>query len=107
MGPPNVRIRTAAVSDSASIASVLFQAFAEYRPLYTPGGFDATTLPAGLIEKRMLEGPVWVAVREKEILGTVAVMSKGDALYIRGMAILPSARGQAIGQLLLHHIETY
>ncbi len=55
----------------------------------------------------MQEGPLWVAVREGAILGTVAAISRGGDLYIRGMAVLPSARGQAIGELLLEHIGKY
>ncbi|MBC7909661.1 MAG: GNAT family N-acetyltransferase, partial [Pyrinomonadaceae bacterium] len=30
-----------------------------------------------------------------------------EALYIRGMAALPLARGQGIGELLLKHVESF
>jgi GNAT superfamily N-acetyltransferase len=40
-------------------------------------------------------------------VGTVSVVPKGLSLYIRGMAVLPLARGQQIGELLLTHIEKF
>jgi GNAT superfamily N-acetyltransferase len=50
---------------------------------------------------------VWVAVLDGSVVGTVAAVGRGEDLYVRGMAILPAARGQGIGQLLLREIETY
>jgi GNAT superfamily N-acetyltransferase len=102
-----VQIRCADAADSSAIHSVLARAFAEYRPLYTDGGFDATVLPAVEIEKRMREGPVWVATIDGAIVGTVAAVSRGEALYIRGMAIVSESRGNRIGQRLLAEIEKY
>jgi GNAT superfamily N-acetyltransferase len=55
----------------------------------------------------MNEGPLWVAALADTIVGTVSALSKGDALYIRGMAVLPVARGQKIGELLLMQIESF
>jgi GNAT superfamily N-acetyltransferase len=55
----------------------------------------------------MKEGPVWTAVQTGTIVGTAAAVPRGEDLYIRGMAILPSARGQRIGELLLEHIESF
>ena len=102
-----VLIRIAVVSDAGSIARVLAEAFAEYRSLYTQAAFDATCPASDTVLKRMTEGPVWVAELAGVVAGTVAAVSKGDALYIRGMAILPAARGQATGRLLLEIVEQY
>ena len=102
-----VQIRIAAASDAESIALVLAEAFAEYRPQYTRAAFDATCPSSGAILKRMTEGPVWVAELDGAVAGTVAAVPKEDALYIRGMAILPAARGQAIGRLLLKTVEQH
>jgi GNAT superfamily N-acetyltransferase len=85
----------------------LFESFAEYESLYTPAGFAATAITPEQITNRIAEGPVWVAVLGKKIVGTVSVIPKGDALYIRAMAVLPSARGQRIGELLLAHVEQF
>jgi GNAT superfamily N-acetyltransferase len=79
----------------------------EYKSLYTAGGLAATTRTSEQIVDRMAEGPVWVALHKDQIVGTVSVIAKGEALYIRGMAVLPTARGQRIGALLLSHLEEF
>jgi GNAT superfamily N-acetyltransferase len=55
----------------------------------------------------MKEGPVWVAVAEGEITGTASAVLKAESLYLRGMAVLPAARGRRVGELLLEQIEFY
>ena len=79
----------------------------EYKSLYTDGGLAATTPTSEQIVDRMNEGQVWVALHKGQIVGTVSVVPQGEALYIRGMAVLPEARGQRIGALLLSHIEEF
>lgn len=103
----NIQIRTAVPDDAASIASVLHESFVEYQSSYTPEGFAATTPAPNQIQARLGEGPMWVALRDSKIVGTVSVVSKGASLYIRGMAILPAARGERIGELLLKQIESF
>jgi GNAT superfamily N-acetyltransferase len=103
----DVQIRLALADEAVSIASVLYQSFVEYEPFYTPEAFAATTPTADQLRERWREGPVWVAVQNDTIIGTVAVVPKGEALYIRSMAILPTARGQGIGRLLLHEVERF
>ena len=101
------QIRTAVADDASSIASVLYEAFVEYKSSYTPAAFAATAPTTEQIQGRMNEGPVWVVLRDQAIVGTAAAVAKGESLYIRGMAILPSARGHKLGELLLTHIETF
>ncbi|HMG76441.1 MAG TPA: GNAT family N-acetyltransferase [Pyrinomonadaceae bacterium] len=86
---------------------MLFESFAEYESLYKPEGFSATAITAEEIANRIAEGPVWVVLLGEKIVGTVSVIPKGDALYIRGMAVLPAARGQRTGELLLTHVEQF
>ena len=100
-------IRRATRSDLSEIASLMHEAFVEYRSLYTEEAFLATTPNAEQIAVRITEGPVWVAIVGNEIAGTVAVVERGDDLYIRGMAVLPSARGHRLGELLLKQIERF
>lgn len=102
-----VRIRMATPEDAPSIASVLHESFAEYESLYTPEGYAATTPASGQVQVRIKEGPVWVVIDGDAIVGTVSVVPKGEALYVRGMAILPAARGQRVGELLLSQIESH
>lgn len=55
----------------------------------------------------MSEGPVWVASSNDTIVGTVAAVTRREALYIRGMVILPAARGQRVGEQFLNGIESF
>lgn len=102
-----IEIRRAGPEDAPVIATVLHESFVEFRTLYTDGGFSATALGNDQILARMLEGPVWVAQREGAMLGTVAAVVKGDSIYIRGMAVLPNARGSGAGTRLLLRVELW
>ncbi len=102
-----IEIRLAALEEAGSISWVLHEAFVEYKALYTKGGFAATTPTTEQVAARMREGPVWVAVREGAIIGTGSAVSRGESLYIRGMAVLPAARGHGVGEALLKQIESY
>jgi GNAT superfamily N-acetyltransferase len=105
--PATIQIRFATADEAEAIASVLHQAFVEYEALYTPEGFAATTPTAEQIRARWSEGPVWVAVHEDTMVGTVSAVPKRESLYIRSMAILPSARGRKIGTVLLEQVERF
>ncbi len=108
-GNPKIEIRLAVPGDAPSIASVLHQSFVEYQSSYTPEGFSATALTSDQLEARLRlnEGPVWVALCEEALIGTVSAVPKGEAVYIRSMAVLPTVRGQGIGELLLKQIESF
>jgi ribosomal protein S18 acetylase RimI-like enzyme len=107
--PPGIEIRTATANDAPQIAAVLLAAFEEYRPAYTPDAFAATTPTSAEIQRRIHanEGPVWVALLRGVIVGTVSAVPKGESVYIRSMAVLPSARGQRIGERLLRTLESF
>jgi GNAT superfamily N-acetyltransferase len=100
-------IRLATAADLPALSSLIHSSFIEYQPAYTTEGFAATTPSSDELRKRMLEGPIWVAVRDGVLLGTVSVVSRGDELYIRGMAVVPAARGLGLGGLLLRTVEDF
>ncbi|HEX8097491.1 MAG TPA: GNAT family N-acetyltransferase [Pyrinomonadaceae bacterium] len=102
-----MQVRTAAPGEAALIASVLLEAFVEYRDAYTPEAFAATTPAGDEVLSRMKEGPVWVATLGGEVVGTASAVARGGELYVRGMAVLPKGRGLGIGELLLREIEDY
>jgi len=102
-----IQIRLAGPEDAAAIAAVLYESFAEFRPLYTDGGFAATTPDAEHVSLRMREGTAWLAVREGTVLGTVTAVVRGDAIYMRGMAVLPAARGSGTGARLVEEVERF
>ena len=93
------------MEDAVAIAAVLYDSFREFRSLYTDGGFAATTLDANGIRARMDEGPVWLATRENVAIGTVAAVLDHESLYIRGLAVLPTARGSGVGEALMAEVE--
>jgi GNAT superfamily N-acetyltransferase len=103
----SLQIRQATPEDAAAVADVLHLSFIEFRPLYTPEGFAATTPNAEQILTRLQEGPCWVALQGNYVLGTVAAIMKGESLYIRGMAVVPVARGLGAGKRLLETVERY
>jgi ribosomal protein S18 acetylase RimI-like enzyme len=103
----NVLIRRATPEDAAAIAAVLHESFIQFKPQYSDGGFAATTPDANGVLARMKEGPIWVAMRENAMLGTAAAVLQGESLYIRGMAVLPAARGAGVGESLMAEIERY
>jgi ribosomal protein S18 acetylase RimI-like enzyme len=102
-----VAIRCADANDAAAIARVLEVAFLEYRPFYTAQAFAATTPTSERILLRFHEGPLWIAQQDETIVGTVSARQDGDSIYIRGMAVLPEARGRHIGVALLRNVEHF
>ena len=100
-------LRLARPEEAAAIAAVLAQAFEPFRPLYTAGGYAATTPGAGVIAARFAEGPLWVAEAAGQVVATVSVVVKGEALYLRSLAVAPAARGQGLGARLVRQAEDY
>jgi GNAT superfamily N-acetyltransferase len=100
-------IRLARLDECEGIAALLDEAFREHRPEYTTGAYAATTPTAETLRGRFDEGPVWVALRGGEIVGTVAAVIREGSLYVRSMAVLPTARGGRIGTRLLDRAEEY
>jgi len=100
-------IRLATLSDAADIAEVLYESFREYESQYTPEGFAATTPHADEVVSRLTEGPIWVVLMDVDMVGTVSVVKKTESLYVRGMGVLPRARGLRIGERLLSTVTQY
>jgi GNAT superfamily N-acetyltransferase len=102
-----VVIRRARAPEASGVAAVLRLAFAEYESLYTKQGYAATTPDRSTILRRMREGPLWVAVHDNRVVGTASAVLKETGAYVRGMAVVPAARGFGAGRLLLAEIETF
>jgi len=102
-----VEIRRASPQDASAISELLHEAFVEFKALYSDGGFAATTPNAEQVLPRMQEGPVWVALRDGRVLGTVAVVIEGQAAHLRGMAVRPAARGSGLAASLLQRADTW
>ncbi len=102
-----IEIRLADSRDAPAIATLLADSFAEYKSLYTSEGYAATAITSEQVANRISEGPVWVALADESVAGTVSVVVRGESLYVRGMAVRPSARGQRIGERLLAQVERF
>jgi len=101
------QVRMALADDAFSIASLLARSFTEYESSYTPEAFAATISTPDRIRDRIDEGPVWVALRNGAVIGTLSAVARGEAFYLRGMAVDPTARGDGIGRELLELAEEY
>ena len=102
-----MKIRLATRSDALAIVSVLLLSFLEYEESYTEEAFAATCPSSIEVEHRLAEGPIWIAVAEGGVVGTVSGVPDGKALLVRSLAVLPEYRGQGTGELLLHYAENY
>jgi ribosomal protein S18 acetylase RimI-like enzyme len=100
-------IRRAELYDAEAISATLRAAFAEFEPLYTRAAFNATTPTTEQIAERFAEGPIWIAELRDAVVGTVAAVPQGTELYIRSMAVRPTARGSGIGTRLLSTVEAF
>ncbi len=98
----SVRMRT-----PRALRRYLEQAFAEFADKYTPEALEVVTPPADEIRNRFKEGPVWVALRNKVVIGTVSVVPEPEWLYLRSMAVSPNQQGLGIGGMLLETVESY
>ncbi len=104
---PIAQIRRAVPDDASTIASVLHRSFLEYKSSYTAEAFAATVSTPTQIRERFAEGPIWVAVQNEIIIGTVSAILQGEALYIRSMAVDPAARAKGTGYELLKDVEEF
>ncbi len=103
----HVVIGVASSGDAETIAAILLDAFREFEPLYTPGGFRATTPTAAEIRARWAEGPSWIATLDGKKVGTVAAVDRGDEVYVRSMAVTPGARGAGVAGALLDAVTRF
>jgi GNAT superfamily N-acetyltransferase len=100
-------VQRADVEQADAVARVLEEAFADLRALYTDASYAATVLlPEGVLA-RIAEGPVWVAMRADDAIGTCSAKALDDGLYLRGMAVSPRARGRGVGGMLLSTAEEF
>lgn len=107
MEQPGIEIRMSVTEEASAIAAVLSESFVEYKAFYTEAGFAATTPTPDQLRKRMNEGPVWVALQNDVVVGTASAVPRIEDLYIRGMAVVPAARGCKVGELILKEIVNY
>ena len=100
-----IKTRRAVADDAAVVAALIYEAFAEYKPLYTKEGFEATTPSQKEIEDRISKKAVWLVGYDNNISGTVSIFPRREELFIRSMAVSPASRGKGIGKILMDHVH--
>jgi N-acetylglutamate synthase-like GNAT family acetyltransferase len=98
-------IRRADSNDGEAIVACLAAAFAPYCNSYTPGAFTDTVLDSRLVQHRLRELCVFVAVSEGNVVGTLAWAVSGEEGHLRGMAVLPGWQGSGVASALLQAAE--
>ena len=73
-------IRPATAADADAVALLLAEAFAEFQPLYTPAGYQATAPARHEIEQRFADGPIWVVEHDGRIAGTISAIVRDDGV---------------------------
>ena len=89
------------------MASVLAEAFEPYRSQYTPAAFEATTLSANQVRTRLAEGPVWLAFLTGVPVGTLSAMHQSGSLYLRSLAVIPTAQRNGVAGALIAEAERF
>jgi N-acetylglutamate synthase-like GNAT family acetyltransferase len=100
-------VRLATPKDAAVISELIREAFGPFESQYTKDAFEYTTPPADVISERFAEGPIWVAVENGSIIGTVSGLPEPERFYIRSMAVKPDIQGRGVGQRLLENLEAH
>jgi ribosomal protein S18 acetylase RimI-like enzyme len=102
-----IEIRRAVPAEAEAISLLIREAFAPFESEYTAEAFEYTTPSADAIRPRFDEGPIWVAIDNDVMVGTVSGLRESDRFYIRSMAIKPTAQRLGVGQKLLETLEAF
>ena len=98
-------VRRADSNDGEAILNCLAFAFAPYCNSYTPAAFRDTVLDRELVQDRLRQMCVFVAVSKEGVVGTLALSASGDEGHLRGMAVLPDWQGKGVAAALLDAAE--
>ncbi len=101
-----VEIRTADSADAEAISTLLDASFVEFKHLYTPQAYRSSTPTSDEVRARLTEGTIWTAHLQGTIVGTVSVLPAGDELFVRSLAVHPTARGRGVAKSLLRVVES-
>jgi putative acetyltransferase len=100
-------IRDWEMRDRTAAAEVIHQVLTEYSLGWEPDGADRDVLEVETCYLKT-DGEFWVVEYDEQIVGTAAYypIQRGEqAAEIRKMYLLPSVRGQGLGQFLLEKLE--
>jgi N-acetylglutamate synthase-like GNAT family acetyltransferase len=97
-----MRVRQGQLSDLRALRACIEAAFTPYVPRIgqRPAPLDTD------FEPLLNEGRVWVAERDRQVVGTMVLVADGDTTEIRAVSVLPTCQRQGVGRTLLAHAET-
>jgi ribosomal protein S18 acetylase RimI-like enzyme len=98
-------IRLGDFSDATDIADLLKDSFMEFKQSYTKRAFTETVLGVYKIKERIYNKRTWIILVDGAISGTMSLIPAHDTLYIKSVAVAPSARRRGLGTLMLDHAE--
>ena len=92
---PVVTVRKAGIADRAAVVKVLQRAFADYDgQLQPPPG--ALTETEASVRAHLGKGSVALAFIAEEPVGAMFIETKGDALFLSRVSVVPEKRGSGI-----------
>jgi ribosomal protein S18 acetylase RimI-like enzyme len=103
-----ISVRKARSEDAPGILACLREAFEEFWMRYTADAYLDTVLTLQTLRERLEKMMVFVAVNPaNQVVGTIAgsIVSSEEG-HLRGMGVLPSARGSGIAAQLLSYAES-
>lgn len=104
-----IEVRTATAQDAQAVHEILMASFAPFKDQYTEEAYNITIMTPADIEERIHNGEydVLVANLNGRLVGTVTLQYRMDDVYVRSMAVRPSAQGKGVGRKLIEALEEY
>ncbi len=102
----NIGIRTAVGGDCAAVLEVMRAAFATYETWLNPPSGSRNETVASL-EKRLEQGPCFVAEVDGAVVGCVFCERHDNELYFGRLSVSPAWQGAGIGGRLLAAVENF
>lgn len=101
----NAVIRLATFNDARAIAALLKDSFAKYEHQYTERAYTETTLGVYKIKERIYNKRTWVVLLHNVLSGTISLIPADYTLYIKSVAVAPTAQGKGLGKQMMKLAE--
>jgi N-acetylglutamate synthase-like GNAT family acetyltransferase len=101
-----INVRRATSGDAVNMSRRLSISSAR-RENYLTEAITARFLTIRQIDHRLREGPIWVAVSDGEIVGSISIKSDADGLNICSLAVRKDAQEQVVTLELLKAVNEF
>lgn len=103
----HVDMRLAGLDDIYLVYAVMREAFEEYRGVLTPPSGALRESVGDIVKKTSPGGGAVLAEIEEVAVGSAQFTLHEDHIWVGRVSVLPSHRGQGIGQQMMTYIEEY